>query len=314
VSDAYDLAVVGSGLAGLSAAVQAARMGLRTIVIGDFIMGGQIVNTDRIENFPGFAAGISGIDLVVAVQEQAMANGVEFGFGTVARLVTGVPFRVVGDGQDWRANAVIVATGGRRRALGVPGEAALTDRGVSACATCDGPLYRGQDVAVIGGGDAAIDEALYLAGLCRTVYLMTRGRALTGLDVLRARVAASPTIHTVTGVEVDAVLGSDRVTGVRLRDTTGGGGREVAVRGVFVYVGTDPATEPFADVVPSDAGGHLKVDLEMRTEVPGVFAAGECRWRSSRQLAAAAGDGVTAAIAAHRWLREHPQEWRHQPV
>ncbi len=300
MSDVYDLAVIGSGMAGLSSALQAARMGLRTIVIGDGVSGGQIVNTELIENYPGFAAGVSGIDLVTAVQEQAAASGVEFALGVGQGLTTTVrPFHVLGDGGGWHASAVVVATGGTRRTLDVPGETELTGRGVSECATCDGPFFRGRDVAVIGGGDSAMDEALVLAGMCRTVHLVCRGDDLTGLRVLRDRVASCSQIAVTTGAEVDAIAGDARVTAVRLT-----GGRELAVSGVFVHIGRDPATAPFTGVIPADGAGHLKVDLRMRTEVPGVFAAGECRWYSSRQLAAAAGDGVTAAIAAHDWLRD----------
>jgi thioredoxin reductase (NADPH) len=300
VNHVYDLAVVGSGLAGLSAAIQAGRMGLRTIVIGDDVTGGQVVNIELIENYPGFGAGVSGIDLVTAAQQQAASNGAEFAFGVVRGLTTTVrPFHVLGDGSGggWHARAVVVATGGVRRTLGVPGETELIGRGVSECATCDGPLFCDQDVAVIGGGDSAMDEALVLARMCRTVHLITRGDDLTGLHVLRHRVAANPGITVTTGAEVDAIAGDGRVTAVRL-----GGGRELAVSGVFVHIGSDPATAPFTGAIPADGAGHLKVDLRMRTEVPGVFAAGECRWHSSRQLAAVAGDGVTAAIAAHEWL------------
>ena len=185
----YDLAVIGSGMAGLSAAVQSARMGLRTIVI-DVVAGGQILNTELIENYPGIGAGVSGIDLVTAAQEQASANGVEFAFGAVQGLTTTVrPFHLLGDGGGWHARAVVVATGGTRRRLGVPGEAELTGRGVSECATCDGPLFRDRDVAVVGGGDSAMDEALVLAGMCRSVHMIIRDDDLTGLSVLREPLA-----------------------------------------------------------------------------------------------------------------------------
>ena len=298
VTDVYDVAVIGSGMAGFSAAVQAARLGWRTVVIGEVVTGGQILNTALIENYPGFGAGVSGIDLVTAVQEQAAADGVEFAFGPVQGLTMVRPFHLLGDGGGWQARAVVVATGGTRRPLDVPGHAELIGRGVSECATCDGPFFRDQDVAVIGGGDSAMDEALVLATMCRTVHLITHGDDLTGLQVLRDRVAACPDITVTKRAEVDAIVGDGRVTAVHLT-----GGRELAVSGVFVHIGSDPATGPFIGIIPADAAGHLKVDLRMRTEVPGVFAAGECRWHSSRQLAAVAGDGVTAAIAADEWLR-----------
>src|ERR1700722_7229160 len=223
-------------------------MGLRTIVIGDGVIGGQIVNAELIENYPGFAAGVSGVDLVTAAQEKGAGDGVEFAFGVAQGLTTTVrPFHVLGDSGGWHASAVVVATGGIRRTLGVPGEAELIGRGVSECATCDGPLFRGGDVAVIGGGDSAMDEALVLAGMCRTVHLVTRGEDLTGLRVLRDRIAACSQITVTTGAEVDAIAGDARVTAVRLT-----GGRELAVSGVFVHIGSDPATAPFTGVVPAD--------------------------------------------------------------
>ena len=301
--DVVDLAIVGAGFAGLSAAVQATRMGLRTLLIGDAVMGGQVLNADRIDNYPGVAAGATGADLIAGALGQAAAGGVELAVGEVTGLDAGAEVhRLSGLGGPWTARAVIIATGGRRRTLGVPGEADLTGRGVSDCGTCDGPLFAGRDVAVVGGGDAALDEALFLAGVCREVTVITRDAALSGAAVTRDRVAGTPNIDVLTHTEVTAVGGEQKVEHLDLVSGDDAHATRLPVSAVFVYIGADPATAAFGSVLRTDGGGHIVVDLHMRTNLPGVFAAGTCRHHSSGQLAAIAGDGVTAAIAAHDWI------------
>jgi len=304
LSDVYDLAIIGSGFTGLSAGVQATRMGMKTVLIEQVIMGGQILNTDLVENYPGFPKGVSGMDLITGAEEQASNAGLEYGFGMVTGLDTSKrPIEVLGDGESWLAKTVIIAAGAEHRKLGVPGEAELEGRGVSHCATCDGMFFQDQAVAVIGGGDSAMDEGLYLTNMCSKVYFIVRGEELTGLKVLQDRVAENPKIEVLYDTVVDAINGDDSVKGVTLRDVKTEEKRELEVTGIFAYIGSDPATAPFASAVPTDGGGHIKVDLRMATEVSGVFAAGECRWQSTRQLANSAGDGVTAAISAFEWLQ-----------
>ena len=304
MSDVYDLAIIGSGFTGLSAGVQATRMRMKTILIEQMIMGGQILNTDLVENYPGFPKGVSGMDLITGTEEQASNAGLEYGFGAVTGIDTSKkPFEVLGDGESWQAKTVIIAAGGAHRKLGIPGEAELEGRGVSHCATCDGMFYKDQDVAVVGGGDSAMDEGLYLTQMCRKVYLVSRDSELTGLKLLRERVEENPKIGVLYDAVVDSIDGDGSVTGVTLRDVKTEEKRELAVTGIFAYIGAEPATAPFSATIPTDGGGHIKVDLRMTSEVPGVFAAGECRWQSTRQLANAAGDGVTAAIAAYEWLQ-----------
>ena len=304
MSDVYDLAIIGSGFTGLSAGVQATRMGMKTVLIEQTIMGGQILNTDLVENYPGFPKGVSGMDLITGAEEQASSAGLEYGFGMVTGIDTSKqPIEVLGDGESWLAKTVIIAAGGEHRKLGVPGEAELEGRGVSHCATCDGMFFQDQAVAVIGGGDSAMDEGLYLTNMCSKVYLIVRGEELTGLKVLQDRVAENSKIEVVYDTVVDAINGDDSIKSLTLRDVKTEEKRELEVTGIFAYIGSDPATAPFAAAVPTDGGGHVKVDLRMATEVPGVFAAGECRWQSTRQLANSAGDGVTAAIAAYEWLQ-----------
>ena len=304
MSDVYDLAIIGSGFTGLSAGVQATRMGMKTVLIEQTIMGGQILNTDLVENYPGFPKGVSGMDLITGAEEQASSAGLEYGFGMVTGIDTSKqPIEVLGDGESWLAKTVIIAAGGEHRKLGVPGEAELEGRGVSHCATCDGMFFQDQAVAVIGGGDSAMDEGLYLTNMCSKVYLIVRGEELTGLKVLQDRVAENSKIEVVYDTVVDAINGDDSIKSLTLRDVKTEEKRDLEVTGVFAYIGSEPATAPFASAVPTDGGGHVKVDLRMATEVPGVFAAGECRWQSTRQLANSAGDGVTAAIAAYEWLQ-----------
>ena len=304
MSDVYDLAIIGSGFTGLSAGVQATRMRMKTILIEQMIMGGQILNTDLVENYPGFPKGVSGMDLITGAEEQASNAGLEYGFGAVTAIdASKQPIELLGDGERWLAKTVIIAAGGEHRKLGVPGESELEGRGVSHCATCDGMFFQDQAVAVIGGGDSAMDEGLYLTKMCSKVYIISRDEEFTGLKILRERVAANPKIEVIHDTVVDSINGDGSVTSLTLRDVKTEEKRELEVSGIFAYIGADPATAPFAAAVPTDGGGHVKVDLRMATEVPGVFAAGECRWQSTRQLANSAGDGVTAAIAAYEWLQ-----------
>ena len=304
MSDVYDLAIIGSGFTGLSAGVQATRMRMKTILIEQVIMGGQILNTDLVENYPGFPKGVSGMDLITGAEEQASNAGLEYGFGVVTGIdASKQPIELLGDGESWLAKTVIIAAGGEHRKLGVPGESELEGRGVSHCATCDGMFFQDQAVAVIGGGDSAMDEGLYLTNMCSKVSIIVRGEELTGLKILQERVAENPKIEVIYDTVVDSINGDDSVKSLTLRDVKTEEKRELEVSGIFAYVGSEPATAPFASAVPTDGGGHVKVDLRMATEVPGVFAAGECRWQSTRQLANSAGDGVTAAIAAYEWLQ-----------
>ena len=304
MSDVYDLAIIGSGFTGLSAGVQATRMRMKTILIEQMIMGGQILNTDLVENYPGFPKGVSGMDLITGAEEQASNAGLEYGFGAVTAIdASKQPIELLGDGERWLAKTVIIAAGGEHRKLGVPGESEFEGRGVSHCATCDGMFFQDQAVAVIGGGDSAMDEGLYLTKMCSKVYIISRDEEFTGLKILSERVAENPKIEVIHDTVVDSINGEDSVKGLTLRDVKTEEKRELEVSGIFAYIGADPATAPFAAAVPTDGGGHVKVDLRMATEVPGVFAAGECRWQSTRQLANSAGDGVTAAIAAYEWLQ-----------
>ena len=303
----YDVIIIGGGMAGLTAGIYSARHGLSTAIVEEMMAGAQIINLERIENFPGFPQGIAGYELGPSTQEQAMDAGVEILMDTVTDVnADGDYLQVVGDGgSTYRAKAVIMAAGSSLRTLGIPGEEEFNGRGVSHCATCDGPMYMGQTVAVVGGGDSAADEALTLTDYADRVILFHRGDALDSQSVLQERIAASGKIEVRYNTEIVEVLGEDAVTGIRVRSADGE--TVEPVHGLFVYVGLNPNSAPIANLVPLDNSGHIPVGLTMDTPRPGLFAAGDIRQQSASQLVASAGDGATAAIAAFRYINS--RQW-----
>ena len=303
----YDVIIIGGGMAGLTAGIYSARHGLSTAIVEEMMAGAQIINLERIENFPGFSQGIAGYELGPSTQEQAMDAGVEILMDTVTDVnADGDYLQVVGDGgSTYRAKAVIMAAGSSLRTLGIPGEEEFNGRGVSHCATCDGPMYMGQTVAVVGGGDSAADEALTLTDYADRVILFHRGDALDSQSVLQERIAASGKIEVRYNTEIVEVLGEDAVTGIRVRSAEGE--TVEPVHGLFVYVGLNPNSAPIANLVPLDNSGHVPVGLTMDTPRPGLFAAGDIRQQSASQLVASAGDGATAAIAAFRYINS--RQW-----
>lgn len=298
----YDVIVLGGGTAGMTAAMFAARAGLRTVVVEQMGAGGQVVNAEKIENFPGLPEGIAGIELGPVLHEQAEAAGAEVMLDVVEAVELDGERRIVRcAGEELAAPALIVAMGSSPRKLGVPGEEELAGRGISHCASCDGPLFRGKPVAVAGGGDSAVDEALVAAQHASRVTLFHRGPELRAQHYLVERARKAANIAIVPDSEVTAILGEGTVAGVRVR--TGGVAADVEVAALFVYVGTRPNTDLLQGVVDLDGSGHIKTDILMRTSVPGIFAAGDIRADSVAELAAAAGDGATAAVAAARYLK-----------
>ena len=305
MSEVYDVVVIGGGTTGLSACIYTLRYGLRTLLVEGTVFGGQIINADTVENFPGFPQGIMGPELVAALQEQASDLGVEYGFGQVESLdVQAQPMAVRTEGEEFLGRSVIIATGGERNKLAIPGEDEFEGRGVSSCATCDGYFFADREVVVVGGGDTALDEALYLTGMCSKVTLVNRGERLAASSILRERALQNPRLEVMYDSVVESINGDEVVQSVGLRDMNTGQSAQLPVAGVFICVGYHPNTHPFQGTIPMDDGGHIKVDLRMATEVPGVFAAGDCRWHSARQLGSGAGDGITAAISAFAYLHE----------
>lgn len=301
----YEIAVVGGGPAGLTAALFAARHGRRTILLDPLCSGGAILNTERVEDFPGFPEGVPGFELGPRMQEQVVDAGGTVELSEVTRIEPhGEEWRVVGDAGDVTASVVIVATGSRPRRLGVPREDELEGRGVSTCASCDGPLYRGKLVAVCGDGDSALIETLELVGHDVRVVLVHPGEALSGQETYGSRVRESADVEVRHRTELEEILGEGQVDGIRVRDLATGESSTLPVAAVFTNVGRLPNTELLEGVIALAEDGRIPTDIWMRTEQPGLFAAGEVRVDAAGQAIAAAGDGATAAVAAHRYLAD----------
>ena len=300
----YDLAIVGGGAAGLTAGLYACRAGLKTVLFESLMTGGQVINAENIENFPGFPDGIFGAEFGPLLQEQATRYGLEIRLGEVTALRPESPFWAIElYGGLERARAVIYAAGSTLRKLGVPGEQDLEGAGVSYCATCDGPFFQGETVGVVGGGDSALDEALVLTEFASKVVVFHRGDELGAQQVLRDRVAANPKIEVRYNTTVDEVLGGGAVDGISITDVESGETSRVDLSGLFIYVGLDPNSSCLDGLLELDGGGHVPTDVWMRTPLPGLLAAGDVRQGSAAQLVTSAGDGATAAIAAQRYVK-----------
>ena len=288
-----DLIIIGAGCAGLTAAIYAARAGKSVLVLEQETVGGQISFSPRVENYPGIAS-ISGAEFSDNLFTQAEALGVDLELETVERLIPGKPHTVVTDCAEHTAPAVIVATGVRHRRLGVKGEEDLS--GISYCAVCDGAFYKGKTVALVGGGSTALQSAELLSGLCREVHLIHRRAEFRGEARLAERVKALPNVALHLERTVEALLPDSSGKAVGAVALSGGG--TIPVDGVFVCVGQIPGNEPFADVLHLDEAGYIVTGEDCKTNVPGIFAAGDCRTKAIRQLTTAAADGAVAALGA----------------
>jgi thioredoxin reductase (NADPH) len=298
-----DLLVIGAGVAGLTAAMVAARHGVKVAVVDRMGVGGQVSTAETIENFPGFPQGIGGHELGPLLHEQAEAAGAEFILDTIEAIEAGGDrHHVRGSTQDWNVRAIVVAAGSSHRMLGIAGEARFLGKGVSHCASCDGPLFLNQEVAVVGGGDTAFDEALVLAMHAARVTIICRDPHLRAQQALVTRAKANTKVAVMLDTVVEEITGGEAVSALRLRDVQSGSRRELPVRGVFVNIGLEPNTGFLRDAVVLDAAGHIETDTMMRTSCPGIFAAGDIRKDSVALLAACAGDGATAAVASVRYL------------
>jgi len=305
VTDIHDVIIIGSGPAGYTAALYAARAQLKPLVFeGSVTAGGALMKTTDVENFPGFPDGVLGPDLMDAMRKQAERFGAQLIAEDVTEVdLTADPKRVIVEGDVYLARTVIIATGSRYRELDVPGEKLLSGHGVSWCATCDGFFFRDKDIAVIGGGDSAMEEATFLTRFARSVTVVHRRDALRASKIMQERAFANPKISFRWNSEVVEVLGDGKVSGLRLRDTVTGEDSTLEVSGLFVAIGHEPRSELFAGQLATDAAGYLLVEQPTtRTAIPGVFACGDVVDHTYRQAVTAAGTGCAAALDAERYL------------
>ncbi|MCL1827460.1 MAG: thioredoxin-disulfide reductase [Candidatus Cloacimonetes bacterium] len=300
-----DLAIIGAGPAGLSAATYGARGGLRTIVFEKNIVGGQITLTAEIENYPGFADIQSGYDLVEKMQQQAEKFGAVIKEESVESIsIEGHNKVIKTDQNTYEAKVVIYATGASPRKLDVPGEIEYTGRGVSYCATCDGALYRNKVVAVIGGGDSAIEEAMFLTKFASKVYIIHRRDQLRAVHTIQQKAFDNPKIELVLDSVVREVKGDQQVRTVSIENVKSKALSELNVDGVFVYVGIIPNSDLVKDLLDLDKAGFVVTDVDMQTKIPGFYAVGDIRQKSLRQVVTATSDGAIAAFLAEKWLNE----------
>ncbi|ARA98515.1 thioredoxin-disulfide reductase [Geobacillus thermodenitrificans] len=301
----YDVIIAGAGPAGLTAAVYTSRANLSTLMIERGVPGGQMVNTEEVENYPGFET-ILGPELATKMFEHAKKFGAEYAYGDVKEIIDGEAYKtvVVGD-KEYKARAVIIATGAEYKKLGVPGEAELGGRGVSYCAVCDGAFFKGKDLVVVGGGDSAVEEGVYLTRFANKVTIVHRRDQLRAQKILQDRAFANEKVdfiwnHTVKQInEKDGKVGS-----VTLVHTQTGEEREFPCDGVFIYIGMVPLSKPFANLGITNENGYIVTNEKMETKVPGIFAAGDVREKMLRQIVTATGDGSIAAQRAQHYVEE----------
>ncbi len=303
----WDLIIVGAGPAGLAAGIYAGRSNLRTLVLDQMMPGGQLLITEAIENYPGFPEPISGFELSEKMKDQAKRFNVAIESGYIVTSVDldGEIFTVeVESGGKIKGKTVIWAAGSTPRKLGVPGEAEFIGRGVSYCAVCDGAFFKDRTVAVVGGGDSALEEALYLTKFASKVYLIHRRDRFRAVKVLQDRVSKNEKIEPILNKVVEAIKGSQFVEYVVLKDTVSGEVTNLDVDGVFVFIGNEPNVKPVLHLVDSTPQGYVITDEEMATSTPGLFAAGDVRAKSLRQVVTAVSDGAIAAMSATKYLEE----------
>jgi thioredoxin reductase (NADPH) len=301
----YEVVIIGGGPAGLTAGLYTSRAGLKSLLIEKGVFGGQITYAERVENFPGFPHGISGIELGERMREQATRYGLETAFTEATSIeITGNEKAIKTLEDSFPTSALILSGGSNRKKLGVPGELELTGKGVSYCATCDGAFFRDLTVVLVGGGDAAITEALHLVKFATRVTIIHRRHQLRATRILQERALAEPKIQFLWNTTVAAIEGDVLVKRVRLINVQTGRSSFLETAGVFIAIGFQPDTDFVKDILPLDEAGHIITNEKMETQVTGILAAGDIRHNSARQAIAAAGDGATAAIYAQKYLTE----------
>ena len=296
----FDIVIVGAGTAGLTAAIYALRAGKTVLVTESESFGGQITSSPRVENYPGIAQ-ISGSEFADNLVSQAMELGADVELERVIKIVDGKIKTVITDSNSYQCKCVIIATGARHRPLGADGENDLAGRGVSYCAVCDGAFYKGQNVAVVGGGDSALQSALFLSAYCNSVTLIHRRGEFRGEKALVKKLGEKDNIKLLMNTNVVKLIGSDELDGIKI-STDGEEPHAIPMDGLFVAVGQMPNNESFRDVADLDELGYIIADESCRTKTPGIFTAGDCRTKEVRQLTTAAADGSVAALAACRYI------------
>ncbi len=304
MAEKFDIIIVGAGTAGLSAAIYATRSGKSVLVLEEMAYGGQIINTPEVANYPGIAK-ISGFDFAQGLYDQATGLGARVEFYSVSEVADQGSIKMVKtDGGDFEAGAVILATGAKNRPLGMPHEEEWIGSGISYCATCDGAFFKGKTVAVAGGGNTALEDAIFLSGYCEKVYLIHRRSELRGEKHLQEALRKKENVEFVLNVAIKDLAGSDHLEAVVVTDKETGEDRSLEVAGLFVAIGQMPKNERFADLVELDQGGYIVAGEDCKTSHEGIFVAGDCRTKAVRQLTTAASDGAVAALAACAYLEQ----------
>ena len=300
----YDVAILGAGAAGLAAGLYTTRAMLKTVILEELGPGGQLLITDEIENYPGFPDGIKGQELAERMDRQTARFGAETEYTEVMGIEDiEKPVKTVHtDDRDFTTKTIIIATGGAHNKLGVSGEDALAGRGVSYCAVCDGNFFRGQDVVVVGGGDSALDEGHYLSGIVNSVTFIHRRDELRATKLLQERAFANEKVKFLWSHVVEEFRGDQTLDRALVKNLKTGELYEYPMAAAFIYVGFHPNTDYLKDFLELDPGGHICTDINMRTAIPGLYACGDARAESTRQLGAAVGDGITAALSAYHDL------------
>lgn len=295
--------IVGGGPAGLTAGLYARRSRLNTLLIEKLIPGGQVLSTDWVDNYPGFPEGISGFDLTDRMRQQAERFELPIISDEILSLSIQGPDKILtGNQGTYKARTLVIASGAVHRKLGVPGEELLGGKGVSYCATCDGPFFRDQEIAVVGGGDTAVQEALFLTRFAKKIYLIHRRDQLRACKILQEKSLSHSLIQPVWNAEVESILGTESVEGIRIKKVDGSPDQTLPVKGIFVFVGILPNTDWLKGTLSLDNQGFIRTNEHLATSVRGVFAAGDVRHKLLRQISTAVGDGATAVFAAERYL------------
>lgn len=297
--------IIGSGPAGYTAAIYAARAAMNPLLMSGLQVGGQLTTTTEVENYPGYPNGIMGPEMMEDFRKQAERFGTRFHYASVSKVDFTGPIHTLhtDDGQIFKAHTIIIATGASAKWLGLESEQRLNGMGVSACAVCDGFFFKGQDVAIVGAGDTAAEEATYLAKLCNKVYMLVRSDKMRASKAMQERVLKTKNIEILWNTETDEILGETSVTGVRVRNNKTGEKKELKVTGFFVAIGHKPNSDPFKEWLDMDEQGYIKtIPGSTKTNIPGIFAAGDVQDKIYRQAVTAAGSGCMAALDAERYL------------